>query len=430
MAATKLTKRIVDAHTCPPSQARAVLFDSEVPGFLVEALRTGKKVYRFQWKRHGQQGRETIGEHGPFTVEKARGKALQLRAALSNGVNPAERRQLAAKERARAMTVAELVEKWLAEGSAAAPKKRASSWEADARKLRLHIVPLLGAKQARALTRQDIEKAQQDIKEGKTKRDLKTKLRGRSIVRGGEGIARSAIMSLSACYSWAISHDLAQENPVLKVKKSQPRKMERFLSEAEAARLFDTVSELEAAGELADGCGDIIRLLLLTGARKSEIQALEWREVNLEQGLIALPRERSKTGERVIILSPSALQILKQRRDAAETRSKITGALRNWVFPSPYTGRPFEGMQRAWQRVRARANLDDVRLHDLRHSFASFAAARGASLIHIGKALGHSQSQTTERYAHLTNDPLRRMVAEVERSIQSGTQEIKFTELK
>lgn len=422
MAATKLTKRIVDAHTCPPSQARAVLFDSEVPGFLVEALRTGKKVYRFQWKRHGQQGRETIGEHGPFTVEKARGKALQLRAALSSGINPAERRQIAAKERARAMTVAELIEKWLAEGAAAAPTKRASSWEADARKLRLHIVPLLGAKQVRTLSRQDIEKAQQDIKDGKTKRDLKTKSRGRSIVRGGEGIARSAIMSLSACYSWAINHDLADANPVMKIKKSQPRKMERFLSEVEAARLLDTISVLEAAGALADGYGDIIRLLLLTGARKSEIQALEWREVNLDHGVIALPRERSKTGERVIILSPPALEILQQRKSFSEARSKLTGNPPHWVFPSPYTDRPYEGMQRAWQRVRAQANLQDVRLHDLRHSFASFAASKGASLIQIGKALGHSQSQTTERYAHLTSDPIRRLAADVAMSITGTVQ--------
>ncbi len=419
MPKVRLTKRVVDAFSCPPDSARATLFDAEVIGFSVEAMRTGRKFFRFQWKRRGKQGLETIGEYGCMTVEQARARAIALRGKLYDGQNPTEARQAEAVARARAITVSELIEKWLVDGRAAAPSKRESSWSTDARKLRCHVAPLLGSRLAREITKADVEMAQRQISEGATARDVKTKPKGRSIVRGGQGAARSAVMSLSACFAWAIERGFADENPCLRVKKPKPRKLERFLSQSEAKTLFRLLEAMAAAGEVDAAFADMIRLLLLTGARKSEIQALRWSEIDFERHLIRLSRERSKTGEKTIPLNTKALSILKVRRSMLGKSKVVVDARRLHVFPSRAGGSYMVGLQKAWERVRTRADLGDVRIHDLRHSFASFAAANGASLFLIGKALGHSQSQTTERYAHLRDDPLHALAAGVGEAIDA-----------
>ncbi len=416
MPKVRLTKRVVDAFSCPPESARATLFDAEVIGFSVEAMRTGRKFFRFQWKRKGKQGLETIGEYGSMTVEQARARATALRGRLYDGQNPTEARQAETAARIRAITVSELIEKWLAEGGAAAPSKRESSWSTDARKLRGHIAPLLGSRLAGEIKKNDVETVQRHISEGATARDVKTKAKGRSIVRGGQGAARSAVMSLSACFAWAIEQCIVDENPCLRVKKPKPRKLERFLSQAEANALFTVLEGMVAAGELHAAFADMIRLLLLTGARKSEIQALHWSEIDFERHLIRLSRERSKTGEKTIPLNKEAMSILKARKNMlgkSKIKNELADARRVYVFPSRAGAAYMVGLQKAWERIRTNAELGNVRIHDLRHSFASFAAANGASLFLIGKALGHSQSQTTERYAHLRDDPLHALAAGV-----------------
>lgn len=422
MPKMRITKRVVDAFSCPPDSARATLFDTEMIGFSVQAMRTGRKFFRFQWKRKGKQGLETIGEYGAMTVEQARARATAMRGKLYDGLNPTEARQAETAARIRAITVSELIEKWLAEGRAAAPSKRESSWATDARKLRGHIVPLLGSRVAGEITKNDVETAQRQISEGATARDMKTKAKGRSIVRGGQGAARSAVMSLSACFAWGIEQDIVDENPCLRVKKSKPRKLERFLSTAEANALFTVLKEMAAAGEVDSAFADMIRLLFLTGARKSEIQALQWSEIDFERQLIRLARERSKTGEKTIPLNKKAMSILKARKNKlgkSNVKHNLAEKRGVYVFPSRAGAAYMMGLQKAWERVRTRAELGDVRLHDLRHSFASFAAANGASLFLIGRALGHSQSQTTERYAHLRDDPLHALAAGVGEVIAS-----------
>jgi len=145
-----------------------------------------------------------------------------------------------------------------------------------------------------------------------------------------------------------------------------------------------------------------VRLLLFTGARKSEILNLTWGEVDLERGRILLPWHRSKTGEKMIPLNSAAVaEIMRRPREGP------------FVFPAARGEGPTVGLYKTWDRVREVAKLEGVRLHDLRHSFASFAAADGASLYLIGKALGHRQASTTERYAHLTDDPIRAVAEQV-----------------
>lgn len=399
----RLNKKTIDGLR--PRTVRYDMFDVDLTGFHIRIHPSGLKVFRLKYAAQGRQRVVKLGEYGrPWTAEAARKEGERLRGQICGGIDPLAQREEAELIRLeasrRAITVSALIERWLAEGRDAAPTKRERSWSTDASCLRHHIAPLVGDVLVKDLTKGDVERVQRRVAAGETARDRKTgRKRGRSIVRGGPGIARRSLAALSSCLSWAIDQEIVEANVVSRVKKIPQGKKERFLSTAEAQRLLDTVEAMERQCRLADGFADVIRLLLFTGARRNEIVGLEWSEVNLGRDLLVLPKLRSKTGERSITLSRHAKAILSRRTQEGR-----------FVFPSSKDpSRPLVGLSRAWQRVRKEANLDDVRIHDLRHSFASFAAARGASLIMIGKALGHSQPSTTARYAHLSHDPIREL---------------------
>jgi integrase len=175
---------------------------------------------------------------------------------------------------------------------------------------------------------------------------------------------------------------------------------------------------------LSETFADALRLLLLTGARKTEILELRWSEVDQLRKVLTLSAERTKaggkTGERRISLSVPALEILSSRRAGSNAEIPTAGSL--FVFPAARGEGHAVGLRRAFTKVRAKANLEGLRIHDLRHSFASFAVADGASLFLIGKLLGHANARTTERYAHLSNDPLQDAANQIGRRIMGGTE--------
>jgi integrase len=204
-------------------------------------------------------------------------------------------------------------------------------------------------------------------------------------------------------YSWGLKHGRIKGQNPFAWTVAEPAKRERFLSRAEARKLLDALADLEAQNTVSKSFGDAIRLLLLTGARKSEILGLRWSEVDSGRSMLNLPPDRTKaggkTGERRITLSPPALQILEARRP--ENASPVA-----FVFPAARGPGHVVGVRRAFRRVCAAAELSDLRVHDLRHSFASFAIADGASLFLVSKLLGHASPRTTERYSHLSGDLL------------------------
>lgn len=421
----KLTKRAVEAIPIPPAGEFAEAWDNELRGFHVRVSSTGRRVFRLFYRHGGRQRVATIGEFSEaLTADQARTRAKELMAVLVGGRDPIAEEEAAARadeeERRRQVTVAELIERYLTDGPALNPNKRARSWEHDAGMLRNHVKPLIGKLQAHAVRRTDVERMQADVIAGKTARveKIEDRPRAKRVIRGGEAAGRAATVALHTLYSWAIERELIERNPVARVKKPAPRARERFLTDEETGRLLEMLSTMTERGQLLQVHADQIRVLLLTGARMREITRLRWSEIDFERALIRLPRERGKTGERVIHLSPAALQILADRpRDGG------------FVFPGPRAARdektgepsaPADDLERPWRRVRKVAKLDDVRIHDLRHSFASFAAARGASLLLIGKLLGHRQTATTARYAHLAADPVRDLAEQIGRQIKSA----------
>ena len=190
------------------------------------------------------------------------------------------------------------------------------------------------------------------------------------------------------------------------MKKYKNRNCERFLSEQEFRRLGHVLSDLEAEGGLSAGVIAAFRLLMLTGCRRNEILTLRWEDVDLDMGEIRL--RDGKTGARSVALSPAARKVLSALHQEPDNP---------WVIAGPGPGRHLANLNVPWLRVRVRTGLDDVRIHDLRHSFASRALALGETLTMIGKLLGHRQVQTTARYAHLARESVKTSAARVAATI-------------
>jgi integrase len=386
----KLTKRFVDAVRSAPSKGNAVYWDDDLAGFGLRAKPSGALSYCVQYRNaQSRSCRITVGRAGVLTPEEARTEARKKLAAVAQGRDPQAERT----ERRNDPTVAELCDLYLAEGPASKPRKKASSWEADRSNIRRHIVPLIGRKHLQTLTRADVERFQLDVTQGKSAADIKTGLRGRAIVEGGPGIAARATAVLGAILTFAVSRGLRADNPARGVERNKLPKRERFLSQEELAKLGDALTKAERSGMNRDMVA-AIRLLLLTGARKSEILGLRWDWVDFERTCLRLPD--SKTGAKVIPLGAPALKIIA---DIPRAKGK------NWVFPATKGEGHLVGLPSVWQKIVEAAGLKGARLHDLRHGFASVAVADGSSLYLVGKVLGHTQARTTEKYAHVANDP-------------------------
>jgi integrase len=393
-------KRTVDALKAVTGETR--LWDTDLKGFCVRAYPSGRRVYAVKYRVDGRQRWLTIGDHDPWTPTAARDEASTILHQASKGIDPA----LAKQKRRAAGTVADLVERYLDEGPGTRPDKRASSWAADRANLTHHVIPLLGGRPSDGLTKADVGRMVRDIASGKTAAPVKPgKLRGRVKPRGGAGIAERTRASLSAMYGWAVEHGLTTANPATGVRVERRASRERFLSVPEVIAMFEALRVQQAAGAIPQNHADIVRLLILTGARKTEIAALRWSEFDAARRQLVLPPERTKAGgkngDRRIHLPTAAVLIL--------------GAVKRkpgspWVFPGARGEGPTTGLQKSWSKVRTAAKLEGVRIHDLRHSFASLAAADGASLIVIQKALGHADSRTTQRYAHLADAAVADMV--------------------
>ena len=390
----------------PPHTGERRFWDTQLKGFLVRVWPSGRKVFCVRFRRGKRTELHTIGKFGdPWTAEQARTTASELLLRLSGGYRSAREWRVS-----RSMTVNELCDRYLAECPLTKISKRPSSWKTDTTNLRRHVQPLLGKRLICDLTRADIARAVRDITDGVTAGDIKTKRQGVARVRGGSGSAARVKTTLSAMFNWAINHELMEKNPATGIEVARTRMLGRFLSDAEATRLLHLLDVQSASGEINAQHANAIRLLLFTGARKSEILGLRWSEVDLPRNRLSIPPERTKSGKhngvRYIPLGTAARDIL-----LAIPRSGV------FVFPADRMARSghLTGIQKTWNRVRHECDLDDMRLHDLRHSFASFAVTNGENIYLISAALGHATTRMTERYLHLRNEDVSALA---ERTIQ------------
>jgi integrase len=378
-----ITKRSVEAAS--PEAERFTLWDTELRGFGLRVTPAGTKTFIVRYRagggRRGTLRQYVIGQYGALTPAEARNLARRALAEAAKGGDPQ-----AAKAASRAeLTVAELCDLYLCEGCTT---KKASTIYIDRTRIARHIKPLLGLCKVSDVDKSMIERFMRDVAAGKTMSP------DAPYVRGGKPAAARAVGLLSGIFAFAVERRMRSDNPAKAVTRYPDVKRERFLSPKELASLSAALSALEADGYHKAPLA-VLRLLALTGARKNEIARLRWCEVEAERRLIRLGD--SKTGAKVIPLGAAALAFL----DALPRSSP-------YVFPDPRdVSQPIHNVDWTWVRVRSRAGLDGVRVHDLRHSFASAGLASGQALHLIGKLLGHSQVSTTSRYAHLADDPVR-----------------------
>jgi integrase len=382
----RLTQAFVD--TAVTGGGDRIIFDSQLPGLGLRITPTGTRIFVAQARVGGRKRRVTVGFATDMTVAQARAEALQTLAAMRSGVDPtAERKARLRATAAKSITVRELSERWLAEFVIPKLKPRT---QLDYRQLLVrHILPALGNLTVAEIDREHIEKLH--IAMGNTLRR-----------------ANYAVATTRGLLSFAVKRGLRTSNPALGIKPYRENKRARFLSEVEIAAAADAISAAETAGSIGPFGAAGLRLALFTGARSGEITAFKWEHVDWERRLIRLPD--SKNNEpRTVHLSDAAVEVLRTTPHVSEFI--IAGARRNTAY---------RNLGRAWIKARRYAGLNDVRLHDLRHSYASLAAGRGVSLHMIGKLLGHRDPATTQRYAHLARDVVQSVNDELGAAMQAA----------
>jgi integrase/predicted DNA-binding transcriptional regulator AlpA len=386
----RLTRKIVEGAEPGPRELK--IWDADVSGFGVRIRPGGHRGYILQYRFGGRTRRYQIGTHGsPWTVETARDRARVLVGQIAGGEDPLDIKIASRKE----LTIAQLCDLYLAEGLATRKESSVTAARSD---IDNHIKPLLGTKRASLVVRQDIDHLLAAVAAGKTRTPARTgKKKGLSRVRGGKGAANSTVQTLSAALGFAVARGLRPDNPAFRVRRFPEKKLERFLSPAEIARLGEALAAAEAIGVMPRSAIAAIRLLVLTGCRKNEILSLKAAYVDRHHRCLRLPD--SKTGHKIVHIGAPALKVI----DGICPE----GSNAEYVLPGEWGSGHFVNLQRPWERIRAAAGLDDVRIHDLRHAFASLGAATGDSLLVIGALLGHRSAKTTHRYAHLAEHPVK-----------------------
>lgn len=394
----RISKRSVDALVCPAGKDREFLWDDALAGFGVGAFPTGKKVYVAQFRKDGRSRRVSIGEHGRLTPDEARSQAKTVLGQVEQGADPIDERRKARAVR----TFREVADDFIKLHVAI---KRKDGTKADYEALLRNLIyPAIGSTRITDLRRAEVAK-------------LHGKLSDKPYT------ANRALALISSVWNWAARREEVEfgDNPARGIERNKERRRERFLTSEEVARLGDALHEAEAIGlawsvdeaspkakhapkenrrtKIDPYAAAAIRLLILTGARLREVLDAKWEHVDFERSIIHLPD--SKTGAKPIYLSAAALNVLNRLPRTAGNPHVIHGEK---------DGAPRSDLKKPWGAITRAAGLEGVRIHDLRHSFASFGAGASLGLPIIGKLLGHSQAATTHRYAHLDADPMRRAV--------------------
>jgi integrase len=378
MAKIKITKRTVEALRVATKDYIAL--DTDLPGFGVRVMPSGKRFFLVQYRRHGRTRRVMIGQFGIVTAELARREAtIKLGSVRGADGDPAAMRDADRQS----TTMKELGQRFL---NQYVPVRCKPSTQAEYRRsVELFLDPFFAKQRVRSVTTADVAEFHGSLSHipYQANRTL--------------GVL-SKMMNLAETWGMRDKHT----NPCEDIERYPERKRERFLSQKELQSLGQALATAETSESETKYAIAAFRLLLLTGCRLSEIQTLEWRYVDLEQKELRLPD--SKTGAKTVYLGDAAVALFEALPRVADNPYVIAGRKEKAHLTD---------LQHPWRRIREAAGLDGVRIHDLRHTFASGGLLVGEGLAMIGKLLGHSQVQTTARYAHLASDPVKQAATKI-----------------
>ncbi len=391
----RITKRVID--TAETSSKDYVIWDDELPGFGLRVFASGKRSYVIQYRSRGRSRRYTIGLHGVWTPEEARREAKAQLGRVAHGDDPAEERE----EERKALTIKQLCEQYIADmeaglvlGKGGRPKKE-TTIATDVGRIHRHIIPLLGTRRVRDITKPDMNNLMKDIIAGKTRVTVNTeKLRGKAIVRGGRGTAIRTMGLLGGIFSYAVEAGVIEHNPTHGLRKPKYQVRDRRLSEAEFRVLGGILKEAQDSDRYRIHA-EILWLIAVTGCRRGEIVNLKWSEVDLEGSCLRLID--SKEGSSVRPVGLPVLEYLEKER------SQRTGT---YVFPGQGIDNAVGNFPQSWKKLFADTPLWDVTPHVLRHSFASIANDLGFTEITIAALIGHAKGSVTSKYVHTLDSTL------------------------
>jgi len=378
-----------------PEKGYQIVYDEEVPGFGVRLTAAGVVSFILNYRIHGRERRYTIGRAPDWTAEAARDEAVYWRRQIAKGKDP-----LSARHAARtAPTVDALADQYLE--AYARQHKRASSLRGDTELLKNRIRPKLGSLKAEAVSRRDIERLHKSMRETPYQ-------------------ANRALALLSKMFNLAVQWEWIEKNPAKGIPRYHEEKRERYLKDGELKALVGALAEyprfITTAGEektdaQKEQSANAVRLLLLTGARRGEVLAARWDQFDLKGGVWTKPsaHTKQKKAHRVPLSAPARQLLTEIKQNAGKSP---------FVFPGPDADTHQAELKGAWRTICRLAGLENLRIHDLRHSYASQLASAGLSLPIIGALLGHTQAQTTARYTHLQDDPLRAATEKVGAAVE------------
>lgn len=370
----KLTKRAVDALKSETKDF--FVWDTQIAGFGVRVMPSGAKTYQAQYRKGGRTRRVSVGRHGKITVDEARKLAKEIMGLVAKGEDPAED----ISQHRKAPTITALCERFFQ--SHVIERCKPSTQSEYRRAIDLFINPAIGNFKVVDVERRDVA-------------ELHHKFRNKPYQANRTLGVLSKMFNLAEI--WGLRPD--GSNPCRHVPKYREVKRQRYLSNAELQKLGQVLCEIEREESETQFVIAAFRLLILTGCRLGEIQTLKWDFIT--QDGMELPD--TKTGARRIPLPAAARAVL----------SAVPMVPKNpYVIAGKVAGKCVSDLQHPWQRIRARAGLQNVRIHDLRHTYASNAVSSGMPIQMVGRLLGHTQIQTTMRYAHLADDPVRRAAEE------------------
>jgi len=355
-----------------PERGNKIAWDDPVRGFGVRVTAAGARSFILNYRRKsdGRERRITIGAFPDWSTTAAREEAKRLKREIDGGADP-----IGEEEAARAApSVADLCARFEQDY---VPRKRPVTQRDYRQQIGTDILPVLGEMKVAAVTFADVDSLH------------------RKISKRAPTHANRVLALLSRMFTMAIRWGMRPDNPVKGVERNAEGKRQRYASPAELARLSKALAELPD-----QGAANAVRLLLLTGARRGETLAAKWTDFDLDSGVWTKPASTTKQEKtHTVPLSDAARELLGEMQDEADD-----GAV--YLFPARRTPHRLD-INEAWAELRKAANIPDIRLHDLRHTYASVLASAGLSLPVIGQLLGHSSPITTHRYAHLFDDPLR-----------------------
>jgi len=368
------------------------IFDADVRGFAVCIYRGGGRAFTLDYRHAGRQRRMTFGRWPEWSVAAARDRAKELRREIDAGGDPLVQRG----ELREAPRVDDLIERYCAQHLPKLAERNAADQRSALAKM---VAPVWGRKLVTEITSTDVDKLLTKIAEGRARpHKEKPNNRARKLQPAKPTPVRANRIGevLRKMFTLAVEWGWCEDNPAQRFHRRIETARERFLSKEEIASLgaaLDAATDTRAA--------DIIRMCMLTGARLGEVRQARFEQFNLEHLSWSKPPTMTKQ-RRVhrVPISDETASIVRQRHIQAPQGTP-------WLFPGDTPGQPVQEVRRFWAQIQKQCGLQEVHIHDLRHTFASLLVSGGASLEMIGKLLGHSQMQTTLRYAHLMDSPLR-----------------------